>query len=164
MKSPTSLLALAMPTRTVIGSAARSLQAAASANHRTGVTRRQARLRIALIIRGSSSALTCPCPREWQVFVRSALEAVLAAAATAAQTRSPVADLALGEALLLARGDWSRGSLSGHCVQITVHSAGMHPGWLRCSSFKYSRYARSSRLASRAPPLWNASSFTDTSH
>lgn len=27
----------------------------------------------------------------------------------------------------------------------------MHPGWLRCSSLTYSRYARSSRLASRAP-------------
>src|SRR6266516_4636643 len=27
----------------------------------------------------------------------------------------------------------------------------MHPGWLRCSSVRYSRYPRSSRLASRAP-------------
>jgi hypothetical protein len=27
----------------------------------------------------------------------------------------------------------------------------MHPGWRRCSSFKYSRYSQSSRLASRAP-------------
>src|ERR1043166_1374445 len=27
----------------------------------------------------------------------------------------------------------------------------MHPGWLRCSSFEYSRYAHSSRLAIRAP-------------
>ena len=26
-----------------------------------------------------------------------------------------------------------------------------HPGWLRCSFLKYSRYSRSSRLASRAP-------------
>src|SRR5216683_4807913 len=26
-----------------------------------------------------------------------------------------------------------------------------HPGWLRCSSLKYSRYSRSSRLAGRAP-------------
>src|SRR5713226_6089073 len=26
-----------------------------------------------------------------------------------------------------------------------------HPGWLRCSSLKYSRYSRSSRLAIRAP-------------
>ena len=27
----------------------------------------------------------------------------------------------------------------------------MHPRWLRCSSLKYSRYSRSSRLASGAP-------------
>ena len=27
----------------------------------------------------------------------------------------------------------------------------LHPGWLRCSSLTYARYARSSRLASRAP-------------
>src|SRR5437667_11498639 len=27
----------------------------------------------------------------------------------------------------------------------------MHPAWLRCSSLTYSRYARSSRLATRAP-------------
>src|SRR5262245_36371886 len=27
----------------------------------------------------------------------------------------------------------------------------MHPAWRRCSSFKYSRYSRSSRLATRAP-------------
>jgi hypothetical protein len=27
----------------------------------------------------------------------------------------------------------------------------MHPAWLRCSSFAYARYARSSRLATRAP-------------
>ena len=29
--------------------------------------------------------------------------------------------------------------------------AAMHPGWLRCSSLTYAQYARSSRLASRAP-------------
>src|SRR6266487_3022825 len=28
----------------------------------------------------------------------------------------------------------------------------MHPGWLRCSSLRYSRYPHSSRLASRAGP------------
>ena len=32
----------------------------------------------------------------------------------------------------------------------TTFRAG-HPGWLRCSSLKYSRYSRSSRLAIRAP-------------
>ena len=32
----------------------------------------------------------------------------------------------------------------------TAFRAG-HPGWLRCSSLKYSRYSRSSRLAIRAP-------------
>src|SRR5437879_3678677 len=34
----------------------------------------------------------------------------------------------------------------------------MHPAWLRCSSLKYSRYSRSSRLAERAPhpSRWDA--------
>ena len=33
----------------------------------------------------------------------------------------------------------------------------MHPRWLRCSSLKYSRYSRSSRLAIRAPrsAIWS---------
>src|SRR5437588_6004298 len=33
-----------------------------------------------------------------------------------------------------------------------------HPGWLRCSSLKYSRYSRSSRLAIRAPrsAIWSS--------
>ena len=39
----------------------------------------------------------------------------------------------------------SRNSDSSH------DSRAGHPGWLRCSSLTYSRYARSSRLASRAP-------------
>ena len=37
---------------------------------------------------------------------------------------------------------------------LTLELDGMlveHPGWLRCSSLTYDRYARSSRLASRAP-------------
>ena len=38
----------------------------------------------------------------------------------------------------------------------------MHPGWLRCSSLTYVEYARSSRLASRAPrrPEWHLDSLT----
>src|SRR4029453_12925131 len=38
----------------------------------------------------------------------------------------------------------------------TTSRAG-HPGWLRCSSFKYSRYSQSSRLAIRAPrsAIWS---------
>src|SRR5216110_2091331 len=39
----------------------------------------------------------------------------------------------------------SRNSDSSH------NSRAGHPGWLRCSSLTYSRYARSSRLAIRAP-------------
>src|SRR5439155_8090502 len=39
----------------------------------------------------------------------------------------------------------SRNSDSSH------KSRAGHPGWLRCSSLTYSRYARSSRLAIRAP-------------
>src|SRR5882672_8543381 len=35
------------------------------------------------------------------------------------------------------------------CNSICIRAA-MHPGWLRCSSLKYSRYSRSSRLARRA--------------
>src|ERR1041384_460779 len=39
---------------------------------------------------------------------------------------------------------------------MTTSRAG-HPGWLRCSSVKYSRYSRSSRLAIRAPrsAIWS---------
>jgi hypothetical protein len=38
---------------------------------------------------------------------------------------------------------WPRGSQH--------NSRAWHPGWLRCSSLRYSRYPRSSRLAIRAP-------------
>src|SRR5712691_12018811 len=46
---------------------------------------------------------------------------------------------------LVGHGLVSRNSDSSH------DSRAGHPGWLRCSSLTYSRYARSSRLAIRAP-------------
>src|SRR6266513_4571890 len=48
---------------------------------------------------------------------------------------------AVGSTVSAARGE----SDSSH------NSRAGHPGWLRCSSLTYSRYARSSRLAIRAP-------------
>src|SRR5687767_4124051 len=41
----------------------------------------------------------------------------------------------------------------------------MHPAWRRCSSLTYARYARSSRLATRAPrrPNWHTYSRTGPS-
>jgi hypothetical protein len=41
-----------------------------------------------------------------------------------------------------------------------------HPAWLRCSSLTYARYARSSRLAMRAPrrPEWHTYSRTGPKH
>ena len=41
--------------------------------------------------------------------------------------------------------------LVSHPSSLSPNSRAGHPAWLRCSSLKYSRYARSSRLASRAP-------------
>src|SRR5947208_9085948 len=54
------------------------------------------------------------------------------------QTGSPV-HLRSSAALVSRNSDSSHNSRAGH------------PGWLRCSSLTYSRYARSSRLAIRAP-------------
>ena len=39
-----------------------------------------------------------------------------------------------------------------------------HPAWRRCSSLEYSRYARSSRLASRAPRSEIRITFDRTGH
>ena len=48
--------------------------------------------------------------------------------------------------------------MSGLFTLIKDHLAGGHPGWRRCSSLKYSRYSRSSRLAIRAPrsAIWSS--------
>ena len=52
----------------------------------------------------------------------------------------------------LGRGTFSRGVGLVACIRhlSSAFRAG-HPAWRRCSSFKYSRYSQSSRLASRAP-------------
>src|SRR6266511_3760357 len=65
--------------------------------------------------------------------------ALLTAAATA--DVQPVASDRFGDRYVLV----SCNSDSSH------NSRAGHPGWLRCSSLTYSRYARSSRLAIRAP-------------
>jgi hypothetical protein len=62
--------------------------------------------------------------------------------------------IATPEDLILQKLDWySSPWCKSSCIRLA-----MHPGWLRCSSFKYSRYSQSSRLASRAPrqPLCDA--------
>src|SRR5687768_1639605 len=43
------------------------------------------------------------------------------------------------------------GSLVSRIKDSSPHSRAGHPGWRRCSSLTYHLYARSSRLASRAP-------------
>src|SRR5437773_514467 len=80
--------------------------------------------------------------RSWRVGSARAVGSTVSAARgeSAASHRGPRLQPEFHHGLLVScNSDSSHNSRAGH------------PGWLRCSSLTYSRYARSSRLAIRAP-------------